>query len=724
MGECYIVPLNQIRTGSTTVSEGSGASYSVYAWFEDIDLAMPTSAPTTVPEIRAQIGSEECATTSKPVSEVASGIATTARMMGDVPVFGNAARAVDWVATAISGAASTFGWNKPTDMSKVETYAPIPAKGYTNANGIDNSVKLSAMPDNGLTYSDSVFSSKVDEMDISHVAKKSSIFADNIEWSTSSPTETNLFQFPVAPGYVQNKYVSASNVVSPSTLGYLASMFSYWRGGITYRLTVSKTAFHTGRLRVTYYAGISAGVADTATYQNAYNWVLDLSVSSEITFTVPYVANVPWKEVLIGKESDFAGKEPLMTGFITVEVLTSLRQASDSVADTVLINLWTSGYDDMAFAVPNFGSYAVYTNPFDSDDDVIPIRAQIFNETTAGTRHNEQVENDTVKVFEAPPLSLTGFEQLSVGEKITNLRQLIKRFCVMNYSLPYPYLDKSPAAYLGPINRDEGDNLFNQITLDPAYFGEASNTPDATQLLSIVVSRPSNTGIPNKSSFEAMKRFVGLHPLYRISYLFRFYRGGVRYKVVSLPSAATQCTSSATGPLSEAAAMYNSFTDSINTLPQRSELPIFAVRDDAVIQNGQIAKPVMDTFTKFNNLQRFEHSVASDLNNVLEFEVPYYNSLPISVVSEGNTSNIDGPLNRRNKIFLRRSHDPKGLDSPVTQYDKDFYGPLIYTETTTGSYGGVTRPTFGGAYIYQAAADDFSFGYLVGVPRIIKISYT
>jgi hypothetical protein len=139
----------------------------LYAWFEDIDVAMPTSSAATVPSvIRAQIGSEESATTSKSISEVSNSIATTARTLGKMPVFGSAARTVDWVASAVSGAASTFGWNKPTDMSKLSSFAPIPAKGYTNANGIDNSVKLAAMPDNGLTYSDSVFSSKVDEMDI------------------------------------------------------------------------------------------------------------------------------------------------------------------------------------------------------------------------------------------------------------------------------------------------------------------------------------------------------------------------------------------------------------------------------------------------------------------------------------------------------------------------------------------------------------------------------
>jgi hypothetical protein len=112
MGECFIVPLNLISDGASSIATGSGASYSVYAWFEDIDVAMPTSSAATVPSvIRAQIGSEESATTSKSVSEVSSSVSTTARTLGSMPIFGSAARTVDWVASAVSGAASTFGWN-------------------------------------------------------------------------------------------------------------------------------------------------------------------------------------------------------------------------------------------------------------------------------------------------------------------------------------------------------------------------------------------------------------------------------------------------------------------------------------------------------------------------------------------------------------------------------------------------------------------------------------
>jgi hypothetical protein len=451
---------------------------------------------------------------------------------------------------------------------------------------------------------------------------------------------------------------------------------------------------------------------------------LDLSVSSEISFTVPYVANVPWKHVEVGRESVFAGNEPLLTGFITIEVLTPLRRASDSVTNSTPINLWISGDEDIAFASPNFGDYAVYDYPNTPTRVNELPRAQIFNQTTSSASHNEQVRDDSVKIFEAPPLSLTGFEELSIGEKVTNLRQVIKRFCVMSYSRPFPYIFGSKGAYIGPLDNGSNDYLFNQITLDPAYFGEASVDPDSAQTIQFPSSRAS-TGEITASPFVAMTRFKAMHPLYRVSYLFRFYRGGVRYKVVSIPSLATQCTSQGFGVASSATHDYSNIIDGVNVLPHRSALPTFAVRDHRIVQNGDLDEPELNTFTKVNNMQRFEHLAASDLNNVLEFEVPYYNSIPISVVSEGTLTNVDGPLVRRNKVYLRRSHDPKGLDTPLTDYQPDLYGPVILPRITDpAAPGGVTRATFGGAYIYQAAADDFSFGYLVGAAPLIKIAYT
>jgi hypothetical protein len=85
MGEMYIVPINPIQSGTSPLTVG--AYFTIFAWFEDIELAMPTSKPVLVPPVpsgeeevwtaqvgfvadeevwTAQVGSEEHAATSGP----------------------------------------------------------------------------------------------------------------------------------------------------------------------------------------------------------------------------------------------------------------------------------------------------------------------------------------------------------------------------------------------------------------------------------------------------------------------------------------------------------------------------------------------------------------------------------------------------------------------------------------------------------------------------------
>jgi hypothetical protein len=714
MGELYLVPLNSIQTGTAPVGTGAGASFSILAWFTNIDLAMPTSAKTAVPTIlRAQIGGsdEEC-TSSITVSQVADQVATTASRVSDVPVLGSIAKPVSWVSKAVAGVASTFGWNKPDSLAPNSSFYNLPAKGYTNASGIDSSVKLGAMPDNSLPTSSGLFSTDVDEMDISHISKKSCIYASNVDWTLVQSPGTKLHTVPVAPGICGGN----ARTFYPTTLAYLASLFKYWRGGLKFRMTVAKTAFHTGRLRITYHAAIS-DITTAVTPQNAYNWILDLSTSSELEFTIPYVANVPWKEVKVAEynQPDFV-PESTKPGFITVEVLTSLRRASDSVSDNCPLNFWISADTDFSLAIPDGGDYAV-TIPISRLDDDVILEAQIFNRTDPSISHNEQVDFNSQQFFPASRMSYTKPEQLSIGEKFTSLRQLIKRFCPIAYAYPFPYLspDRSKMASAGPIPMTVDNYLFNQIELDPAYFGRIDDNIGYQDVV-----YPTYGSLEN-DALRAMARIRSSHPLYRISYLFRFYRGGIRYKIINPPTNDLNFTTSGQRVPSSASNVYayDVAIDSTHLGGVRPQLPMFAVRGNDIVENDTLEEPRVTSFTKFDNFNQFEHCTYPDLNGILEVEVPYYSQLPISVVGENTLGTDDGPLVRRSKIKLRRSHDPYGMD--IHTYD--YVESKTFPTTGEESYTGGIRNCIGGAIIYQAAADDFSFGYLIGAPPISKLSF-
>jgi hypothetical protein len=184
------------------------------------------------------------------------------------------------------------------------------------------------------------------------------------------------------------------------------------------------------------------------------------------------------------------------------------------------------------------------------------------------------------------------------------------------------------------------------------------------------------------------------------------------YGTVGLKAAETQ-----TGVPS----LYTQSEDYTQIMGKRPNDPIFCIRDWIIKENGKVEKPLLDTFGGLDQNPIFEHLVYPDLNGVLEFEVPYYGQTPISVVGEGILSSVDGPLVRRALVHLRRSNAPRGMDKPLYAFLSDRSSvssiPAMNGPDHNKRSGG-QRPCFGGFTLYEAAADDFSFGYLVGAPML------
>lgn len=737
MGEMFLLPLNMIQTGESPVAEGSGCFYTMFAWFEDIELAMPTSKPVKVPAaaFKAHMAKteEKAATSGPPISGMLSSIAGTASAIGGaIPKLGSFVRPVEWVSRVLSGAASAIGWNKPTALDKVTPYINMPARGYTNADGIDLSVKLASMPDNGLTYDSGLFSTDMDEMDINTVVGKSTMLFSSIGWKTSDEVDSVIKHFQVAPGVAPSGAAGALGYACTLLAG-ISSIARYWRGGIKYRITAAKTAFHTGRLRITYHPGVyadSSPIADLVS-ENAYHWLLDLSVSSELEFTVPYVSNVPWKDYLLEVSSSTNWRtEKYSTGMITIEVLTRLRRASDSVADNCPINIWVAGAEDYSIAVFN-NAHAIakqtttalpfttpvrprelsgVASPFEDLADEIgydafepqPFIAHIFNQTSSAIDHEEQVEGgDSQNMFPISSMSPTDAEQLTIGEKVINLRTLIKRFSMVAGGYPYPYRDINGDSCLpGPIPLNNDNYLYNRVTIDPAYFGTADGTAVITsQSATLPKSRAGD--VITDGQFYATYTCPSTNLFHFISYFYRFYRGSKRYKM------STPVTND----------VDSIGTRNISVHNARPQDPLLVHTDTSFQTNGALNPPALGSFKQPDISPVFEHYVYPDLNGTVEFEAPYYAQTPISLVGEGTIDSSEGTLIKRLPIHVKRSHLPRGLDRPMYKYD-----PAKPDEYPISDKSGGIRMQFGGYTLYEAAGDDFSFGYLVGSPRIRRLA--
>jgi hypothetical protein len=689
MGTLNIKALNLIAAGTTPAPS---IFLSIFAWFEDVELSLPTSLPVQVPTLLAQVGNEMSGTLSGNISNTLSNVSVAAAGLSKDANLGAIAKQVSWAARLASGVASSFGFSKPTNLESNRAVMSLPAKGFTNSNNIDYSQKLSMLADNEIRETSGIFSSSVDEMSIPYVCSKSCILMSNIAWTASEIPDTVLFEYPVAPGASSG----AGTIIRPTTLAFVASMFQYWRGGITYRMTAAKTAFHSGRLRVTFHPGVYS-TTDPLVYENAYNWIFDLSTSSEITFTIPYVSNAPYREVAI---EDVASPDLLTErhsiGIVTITVLNELRVANSSASSTVPLNLWVAGDKDISFSVPQV-RYVPTT-------DV--LLAQIFNETPADISHNEQVVSLSDTMFPKNKMQMTEAEQLVMGEKVVSLRSLIKRFALVNYgkSDPYSNLTRNTFSVPGPYNVPiSTTNIYNGISIDPAYMGEIMTGTEFNHSLLLPTQssdfQPVGPTLLVTDTTPSVSCF-----LYYISYLYRFRRGSIRYKLFIGKNNAYQFTGG-TFSTPQSALSVNNVT---------SPVPYRVFLNAGVIYNGTVDRPAVDRLGAENNFSAAEHTVFPDENGCIEFEVPYYTNLPIQLNCEGTLSNAEGPLVTRTRLHVQKGYN---IEDCITMACTSVIAGTPAVNISLVSRGMISH--IGNYRLYTAAGDDFSFGYQIGAPSII-----
>jgi hypothetical protein len=710
-GQSYMgrLHLDQITGTLEGAVPSLGPAYSLYAWFEDVELSMPAtfegiaaSLPNPPPDtIFAQIAVEESVQLAKPrLSALSGGVATTARLFSSiVPRWSGFLRPVEWISRVVSGAASSVGMNKPTDLRPGAPMFNLPAKGFTNMDGDDGGVILGACPDNSLTVPSGLFSTDVDEMDLGYVTRNSCICSSEIPWTTTHSTNTVLYTFPVHPGLCE---INGSDIY-PTTLAFVSSMFERWTGGLRFRLAVSKTAFHSGRLRITFHPSYFDTTLATSEQQNGYNWVLDLSISSDIDFVVPYVSTTQWKEVRLGRTDSNVRNIDVSSGMISVTVLTQLKAASATVSSTAPMYLWISAAEDFSLSIPSNPRYCpknLEPALFEEDvDETDTLHAQIWNETSTDSKINQEAEDISQNLFPKAPIHPTFPEQVCVGEKIVSLRQIIKRFCktAEGKASPYPDLLDADYAFPGPIpNTFTTPNTVNAIGIDPAYFGTnivayTNSRAPATQIKYFVTgSGASQTLTP--FSAVVSETFQSQALLHYLSYLYTFWSGSKRYKIFFSKNA----------------------TQSVDVLARpRSQVPFRVYRDTDVVNNGFINPPrSFKDLVEMNRVDgRFESVVYPDLDGCIEFTVPYYSKLPISLIAQGTVNGNRGTFVSRNLVAVNVGFNSQDSTSPhFEQVGSDIFP--TYTAKINDDIGAYT--------LYEAAGDDFSFGYLRGAPVLLN----
>nr|UVM79540.1 putative capsid protein [Hubei picorna-like virus] len=486
----------QLVVYSPLVDSSAGTvDYTIFMNFKNIQLRYPTGLPLTA---TAQIGSEavEEAGGAGIITSTASAISTALGAVADIPGVSQFAQPALWVSKNIADVARQFGWSKPTSIEAPHVTKLSSTRFMANSDGVDTSHVLSLLSDNSLETDASLFRTNVDEMALSHVARTQTFYT-RFAWNATSPAGSVLFSAPITPNFY--RYTISTAQYAPTTLAYTSAAFRQWRGGINFNFKFVKTKFHSGRVRLIYVPGdYSNGVTLPSNFDidANYSTVVDLRSDTDVEFNVPFVAIQQWLLV----DNAFPGTardNTFSTGTIYMVVLNELRAVS-TVSSSIDVITEVGAAADFELSIPRlpsiYPSSVLFPPPAAADsvlNRLVRATAQV-GEAEAVIAPPEVIQATgavtaplTSKDF--PATNYVG-GAITVGEKVSSIRQVLKRF--------------------HRVFTDQ--NAGNLIT-------------GAYQVQPSKVNSPLLNG-------STLPRSIDMYDYY--SYLYAFFRGSFRFKVL------------------------------------------------------------------------------------------------------------------------------------------------------------------------------------------------
>jgi hypothetical protein len=449
-GTFYLDILSALKTGASGETK---VDYSVYLWFEDVELSAPfvpqgiqlttlnpqsgrvvhrpkkaRQAKVKVRTVmvnnplynefkpqagkarsvrgRAAVAQDEAINmTSTPIATALSHVSKAASSFASIPMLASVAKPASWVLDAASGVASIFGWAKPlhnerpiVDSRQYNRYA-------ATSDGMDASMPLALRSDNALTVSDGYSIRSEDEMSFEFL-KKVPAYTGYFTWSATDIVGTQLDSIgAVGPQLlcVSQYQTQGGKQITFQTgppIFYLSSLFTQWRGSIKIILKIVKTDFHTGRIQIVWSPTTGAVAANTLTKSNfALREIIDLRETSEIELNLPYLLAKDWLSTA------------QTSGTFTVTVLNELR-APETADQSVDIMIFACGGDDFEFAAPGAGG--IVSGAYQSEAFV--------PQSGLPTTIREGVGDTRIQRLDTSP------SEKCVGEVFTSVKQLISRY--------------------------------------------------------------------------------------------------------------------------------------------------------------------------------------------------------------------------------------------------------------------------------------------------------
>jgi len=449
--------------------------------------------------------------TSRPVSTIAKGVTMVTDVLSNIPLIGDVASTVGWVARAIGQYAAALGWSKPVSILQQQKCVLKPNSTMIHTEGTDDAVTLALLQDNGIDGSSFIPENR-DEMSLNYILGRPNIFYSKEADSVLFSDRKLMASWEVSP-FSQYQYGDGSDAETLflGSFAYTSMLSTLWRGTIVYDILVIKTAYHNGRFVIIYFpeteladlpATLDVDECNNLINTN-YNVICNLKdrqdEMSRTTYRikVPFMSNTPWRETYRGDlEEGINGSHKVPNaatldtkiGCMGIYALTNLNNPP-TVASSVNFFISHSAGEDYQLARPTIQLSPGY---------VTLATDVVFAESDHGAVFIPEDENLLV-----PSHKTCDVTAQTTGEYFLSLRSLIKRFGFL--------------AFLTPT-----DDTF--VGLKQRVFTEDPQT--GSRALSITVS---GVAIPVKAPPT---------PWYMISFLYRFYQGSSQLKIIPrMPSA-------------------------------------------------------------------------------------------------------------------------------------------------------------------------------------------
>lgn len=433
-GSIFLYPYSPMVTTAGSAS----VAYSIWASFENVEFG-----GVAIPQADI-VAKEQMAVSNGVVSSALNKISRTANILGEIPLLSAMASTTSWGAAILSRAARIWGWSKPSEIGAVTRVTPYLLTYNSVCDTADTAQPLSLFADNHVSVAPGFAATDQDEMSFSYI-KSIPSYLGTFPWASTASKDVNLLTWVVSP-FNANVPSTVSGVVfnNYTPMGYLASQFAYWRGGMTFTLKFVKTEFHSGRLMVSFnpYSRLTtaAAPANTVALSNyTLRQIVDIRLQSEMRFTIPYQSVLPWT-----RWSDAIGT-------FEVSVLDKLVFPA-TVPGTIQILLEVSAADDFEVACPIAYQNVEIASVWEYQSDIAPI----ISATDLG---GSTLTSDTVADSE-----------YCIGEKVSSIRSLLKRYdCCANITAVEDFTSMTLRPFLTNVALLANDNVYHGVPTCDSY---------------------------------------------------------------------------------------------------------------------------------------------------------------------------------------------------------------------------------------------------------------